>query len=73
VRVTFAADCLELEIVDTGRGPTRERESNDAPGHGLLGMQERLSLYGGRLQTGHRRGGGFQVLARIPLTGVVTV
>jgi signal transduction histidine kinase len=30
-------------------------------------MQERLTLYGGHLQTGRRRGGGFQVVARIPL------
>jgi signal transduction histidine kinase len=71
VRVTFTADCLELEIVDTGSSRRRQRVSTDAPGHGLLGMRERLSLYGGQLQTGPRRGGGFQVLARIPLTEAV--
>jgi signal transduction histidine kinase len=36
-------------------------------GHGLLGMRERVSLYGGRLYTGPRADGGYEVLARIPL------
>jgi signal transduction histidine kinase len=73
VRVTFTADCLQLEIVDTGRGPQlRRKTSDDAVGHGLVGMRERLSLYGGDLRTGRRRGGGFQVLASIPLAGVAT-
>ena len=70
VRVTFTADCLRLEIVDTGRGPLRRKSEDEVVGHGLVGMRERLSLYGGDLRTGHRSGGGFQVLASIPLTGV---
>jgi signal transduction histidine kinase len=68
VRVTFTADGLELEITDTGGGEERARSGADPVGHGLVGMQERLTLYGGHLQTGRRRGGGFQVVARIPLT-----
>jgi signal transduction histidine kinase len=39
-------------------------------GHGLVGMRERVSLYGGHLQTGPRREGGFLVRARIPLESV---
>ena len=68
VRVTFAADGLELEITDTGEGTARSRAGTEPVGHGLIGMQERLTLYGGHLQTGWRRGGGFLVVARIPLT-----
>jgi signal transduction histidine kinase len=69
VRVIFSADGLELEITDTGEGAARSSSGRTEPiGHGLVGMQERLTLYGGHLQTGHRRGGGFQVVARIPLT-----
>ncbi len=67
VRVTFTADGLELEITDTGEGTARSRAGTEPVGHGLVGMQERLTLYGGHLQTGWRRGGGFQVVARIPL------
>jgi len=36
-------------------------------GHGLLGMRERVTLYGGRLYTGPRSGGGYEVVAHIPL------
>lgn len=70
VRVTFAADYLQLEIVDTGRGPLQRRAPDEPVGHGLVGMRERLSLYGGELRTGKRRGGGYEVLAKIPLAEV---
>ena len=36
-------------------------------GHGLVGMDERVRLYDGELRTGPRRGGGFEVVARLPL------
>ena len=36
-------------------------------GHGLLGMRERVSLFGGELRAGARPGGGFAVSARFPL------
>ena len=72
VRVTFTPDCLQLAVVDTGRGPVLRRTPGDAVGHGLVGMRERLSLYGGELRTGRRSGGGFEVLASIPLAGVAT-
>jgi signal transduction histidine kinase len=67
VRLTFAAGSLELEITDTGRGSLATHSPGGSPGHGLVGMHERLTLYGGQLHTTRRRGGGFQVLARIPL------
>jgi signal transduction histidine kinase len=70
VRVTYTAECLRLEIVDTGRGPLRRPDVDAAVGHGLVGMRERLSLFGGDLRTGHRSGGGYQVLASIPLAGL---
>ena len=71
VRVVFAPESLELEITDTGRGPSGEPSGGDVGGHGLVGMRERLHLYGGELQTGRRRGGGFRVRARIPLREAV--
>lgn len=67
VVVSFTPDGLELVIADTGRGPRRPHSPADMSGHGLVGMRERLALYGGRLETGNRHGGGFQVRARIPV------
>jgi signal transduction histidine kinase len=71
VTVTFTKRSLELEISDTGRGPALPDGDTDAPGQGLVGMRERLVLYGGELQTERARGGGFRVRARIPLPETV--
>ena len=38
-------------------------------GHGLVGMRERVRMYGGELHAGRRRGGGFEVRVRLPLEG----
>jgi signal transduction histidine kinase len=63
VVVRYGKDDLELEIADTGAGAA----ASDGEGHGLVGMRERVSLYGGRLEAGPRDGGGFAVRARLPL------
>jgi len=62
VRLDWHADALELTIVDTGG-------SAPAPspdGRGLLGMRERVSAYGGVLETGPAPSGGFRVWCRLP-------
>ncbi|MFF0721462.1 sensor histidine kinase [Verrucosispora sp. NA02020] len=64
VRVSFADDAVEVEVTDTGRGPSPD---TDRVGHGLVGMRERVALYGGVLRTGARPGGGYRVHARIPV------
>jgi signal transduction histidine kinase len=59
---------LVIRVVDDGHGLAAGlNQSARRPGHGLLGMRERVSLYGGRLYAGPRAGGGFEVLARLPL------
>jgi signal transduction histidine kinase len=63
VVVRYGKDDLELEIADTGPGAA----ASDGEGHGLVGMRERVSLYGGRLEAGPRDGGGFAVRARLRL------
>jgi signal transduction histidine kinase len=56
---------LDIEVRDDGRGTGST--NGDGAGHGLIGMRERVTLYGGRLTTGPRDGGGFEVRAHIPL------
>ncbi|GIJ24890.1 two-component sensor histidine kinase [Micromonospora qiuiae] len=64
VRLSFADDAVEVEVTDTGRGPLPD---TDRVGHGLVGMRERVGLYGGVLRTGPRAGGGYRVYARVPI------
>jgi signal transduction histidine kinase len=68
VRVRYDADSLDIEVTDDGRGAaapliTREMEG----GHGLIGMQERVALYEGTLETGPLFPGGYRVHAHFPL------
>jgi signal transduction histidine kinase len=63
VFVRFAADHLEVEVSDAGRGcagPPR-------PGFGLVGMRERVQLYGGSLVAGPLPGKGVRVIGRFPV------
>ena len=68
VRVTHGAGSLELEITDTGRGPAVSGRNLSGSGYGLIGMNDRVALFGGKLWTGPGVDGGFTVRARIPLT-----
>jgi len=61
VTVTYATDSLTLEIVDEG-SPVPPPE----PGHGLVGMRERVELYDGDLSWGPSASGGFHVRATLP-------
>jgi signal transduction histidine kinase len=63
VLLRYRPDALEVEVVDDGRGPAGDA---DPLGHGLIGMRERVQLFGGELEAGPRPGGGFVVRARLP-------
>ena len=66
VEVEYAPNALRIDVTDTGCG--RPVGPGDDRGHGLLGMRERVSLYGGTLLTGPVHPRGFAVRASIPLT-----
>jgi signal transduction histidine kinase len=67
VRLCYGVDTLELVVSDDGRGADGEEGAHRNGGHGLVGMQERVSLFGGELHVGNRPGGGFTVRATLPL------
>jgi signal transduction histidine kinase len=71
VRLSYEPNELAISVEDDGEGLSPERLSNLGGGHGLAGMEERVALYGGLLQAGRRRGGGFAVRARLPTRPLV--
>jgi signal transduction histidine kinase len=70
VRLRYGEHDLCLEVVDDGRGLAADAPASNGGGHGLVGMRERVALFGGELQAGPRTGGGYVVSARIPLEPV---
>ncbi|WP_223190351.1 sensor histidine kinase [Nonomuraea terrae] len=65
-RVSVVADGkqVRIEVVDDGRG--RCSPAADGAGHGLIGMRERVTMYGGVFEAGSLRGRGFRVFATLP-------
>ena len=69
VRVSYQPDSLDIDVRDHGRG---SGSGGTNGGHGLVGMRERVGLYGGSVTAGPRPEGGFSVRARIPVDGAVS-
>jgi len=64
VRIHYGASSVDLTVFDDGAGPIRKAA---ASGHGLIGMRERVELFGGSLEAGGSELGGFRVRARLPV------
>jgi signal transduction histidine kinase len=65
VRVEYRTDQLRVEVTDTGGGASPAAAPGN--GRGLIGLHERLAVYGGTLHAGRRLSGGYRVSALIPL------
>jgi Signal transduction histidine kinase len=71
VQLRYEPDRLRIEVSDdggsAGAAAAPVRDASD-PGHGLIGMRERVRMYDGRMQAGPLPGGGFRVEAVLPLS-----
>jgi signal transduction histidine kinase len=64
VLVDYGDGYVEVTVKDDGKGVG----NGDGGGHGLVGMRERVSVYGGELDAGPQTGGGYQLRAKLPIT-----
>ena len=64
VTVRYRPDELEIEVRDNGQGSA----TSDGLGHGLVGIRERVKIYGGEMTAGTATGGGFVLSTRLPIT-----
>ena len=63
VTVRYRPDDVEIEVRDNGLGSA----TTDGLGHGLVGVRERVKIYGGEMTAGAATGGGFVLSTRLPL------
>jgi signal transduction histidine kinase len=65
VTLRYEPDELQIDVRDDGAGAA----PSDGLGHGLVGVRERVKIYGGEMSAGTATGGGFLLSARLPLSG----
>jgi signal transduction histidine kinase len=63
VILRYRPDDLQIEVRDDGKGI----EPSDGLGHGLVGVRERVKIYGGEMSTAPAAGGGFILSTRLPI------
>jgi signal transduction histidine kinase len=69
VTVCYRSDSLQTEVRDDGIGAAASDGLGTGHGHGLVGIRERVKIYGGEMTAGTANGGGFILSTRLPLSG----
>ncbi|GAA3136492.1 signal transduction histidine kinase [Kribbella aluminosa] len=64
VALDFGREMLTVVVTDDGHGAGVAPSAD--PGHGLVGMRQRVSVSGGTVSAGPKAGGGYEVIARLP-------
>jgi signal transduction histidine kinase len=70
--LTVSAEKVRLDVRDDGGPGGGVPQAGLGPGHGIVGMRERIGAFGGWLVAGPVGGGGFQVTAEVPVEGVAS-
>jgi signal transduction histidine kinase len=70
VGIALQRTYLDLEVSDDGSPGPRNGIATVGPGHGLIGMRERVNVFGGVISARAAAGGGWTVHARLPVTAV---
>jgi signal transduction histidine kinase len=71
VLVSYGVQDLRIEVRNDGRDAKAGAGGDGKPGYGLIGMRERVNLFGGELTAGPDQHGGFTVAARLPTGGAL--
>ena len=71
VTIEYSNNMMELDISDDGQGKTSNNRSKSGD-RGIIGMEERVNLHGGEIETGNAKGGGFFVKVKLPLDRGIT-
>ena len=66
VAISYLDDAIEVDIVDDGKS-LGDAGASAVGGRGLIGMKERVALFGGKLDAGPAEDGGFRAHASLPL------
>ena len=66
VTLAYTAEAIRVEVVNDASAQRARGPHVVSPGHGLIGMRERVAVFGGEFSASPRPGGGFRITARLP-------
>ena len=67
--VRYGPGEVEIEVRNPGNGARSDQGDRDQSGFGLIGVRERVRVYGGEMSARALDGGGFVLTARLPIDG----